>query len=483
MNYSIIRNILGKIMILMAFLMCLPIIFSVVYQEDLIYYISFLIPVGLLFIIGKLFNLKKAENTKMLAKEGFVIVGLTWLIIALFGCLPFIISKAISNPFDAFFETCSGFTTTGASVVTDLTKLSHSLKFWRSFTHWIGGMGILVFILAIIPESKEGTSIHILRAESPGPQVGKLVSKMQVTSRILYIIYLAFTILEFILLWAGPDKQMDFFNSLIYSIGTAGTGGLAIDPYSIEFYSAYSQYVIAIFMIIFGINFTLFYLILRGDLKEVVKNEEVKWYFSIILISITIIFITLQVNNVYSTLELTFRHSLFQVASIISTTGYSSTNFDMWPSLAKCVILVLMVFGASAGSTAGGMKLSRIMILAKSTVKRIKNMINPRKIETIYIDKKPINDTISDSVVYICILIICTILISIDNFGLETNLTASLACISNIGPGLGKVGPYGSYADFSNFSKFILSIEMIAGRLELFPMLILFSPRTWKKRI
>ena len=241
-------------------------------------------------------------------------------------------------------------------------------------------------------------------------------------------------------------------------------------------------------MIIFGINFTLFYLILIGNLKEVVKNEEIKWYFSIILISITIIFITLQVNNVYSTLELTFRHSLFQVASIISTTGYSSTNFDMWPSLAKCVILVLMVFGASAGSTAGGMKLSRIMILAKSTVKRIKNMINPRKIETIYIDKKPINDTISDSVqsyfvVYICILIICTILISIDNFGLETNLTASLACISNIGPGLGKVGPYGSYADFSNFSKFILSIEMIAGRLELFPMLILFSPRTWKKRI
>ena len=488
MNYSIIRNILGKIMILMAFLMCLPIIFCIAYQEDLINYIAFLIPILLLFVFGKLFNLKKAENTKMLAREGFVIVGLTWLVIALFGCLPFIISKALPNPFDAFFETCSGFTTTGSSVVTDLTKLSHSLKFWRSFTHWIGGMGVLVFILAIIPESKDGTSIHILRAESPGPQVGKLVSKMQVTSRILYIIYFAFTILEFILLWAGPDKQMDFFNSLIYSIGTAGTGGLAIDPYSIEFYSAYSQYVIAIFMIIFGINFTLFYLILIGNLKEVVKNEEIKWYFSIIFISIAIIFITLRINNVYNTAELTFRHSLFQVASIISTTGYSTINFDMWPTLAKSVILVLMIFGASAGSTAGGMKISRVMILAKSTIKRIKNMINPRKVETIYIDKKPINDSVSDSVqsyfvVYVCVLIIGTILISIDNFDIETNLTASLACISNIGPGLSKVGPYGSFAGFSNFSKFVLSIEMIAGRLELFPMLILFSPKTWKKRV
>lgn len=487
MNYSIIRNILGKIMILMAFLMLLPLAFCIAYQEDLINYIAFLVPIILLLIFGKLFNLKKAETSKMLAREGFVIVGFTWLIIALFGCLPFIISKEITNPFDAFFETCSGFTTTGASVVNDVTALSHSMKFWRSFTHWIGGMGVLVFILAIIPESKEGTSIHILRAESPGPQVGKLVSKMQVTSRILYLIYIFLTISQILLLWLGPDNKMDFFNSLIYSLGTAGTGGLAIDPQSLEFYSAYSQYVVAIFMIIFGINFTLFYFILIRNFKEVFKNEEVKWYFSILFISIIIIFISLKMHNVYSSNELTFRNSLFQVASIISTTGYSTANFDTWPSLAKGVLIILMFFGASAGSTAGGMKISRVMILAKSTVKRIKNMINPRKVETIYIDKKPVNDTISDSVqsyfvVYMCVLIICSLLISIDNFDIQTNITASLACISNIGPGLGEVGPYGSFANFSNFSKLVLSIEMIAGRLELFPMLILFSPKTWKRR-
>lgn len=488
MNYSIIRNILGKIMILTAFLMIMPLIFCVIYKEELINYIAFLVPIALLFIFGKIFNLKKADNTKMLAREGFIIVGLTWLVIALFGCLPFIISKEIPNFFDAFFETCSGFTTTGASVVTDVTSLSHSMMFWRSFTHWIGGMGVLVFILAIIPESKDGTSIYILRAESPGPQVGKLVSKMQVTSRILYLIYLALTIIEVLLLWLGPDNQMNFFNSLIYSLGTAGTGGLAIDPQSLEFYSAYSQYVIAIFMIIFGINFTLFYFILIGNLKEVFKNEEVRWYFSIIFISIIVIFITLNIYNVYQNVEHTFRHSLFQVASIISTTGYSTANFNEWPALAKGVIVILMFFGASAGSTAGGMKISRIIILAKSSLKRIKNMVNPRKVETIYIDKKPINDTIVDSVqsyfvVYMFLFIICALLISIDNFDLLTNITASLACISNIGPGLGEVGPYGSFSGFSDFSKFVLSIEMIAGRLELFPMLILFNPKTWKRRI
>lgn len=487
MNYSIIRNILGKIMILTAILMCLPIVFCIVYQEAFINYIAFIVPIILLIFFGWLFNLKKAKNTKMLAREGFIIVGFTWLIIALFGCFPFIISGEIPNPFDAFFEMCSGFTTTGASILKDVTALSHSMKFWRSFSHWIGGMGVLVFILAIIPESKDGTSIHILRAESPGPQVGKLVSKMQVTSRILYLIYLGLTILQILLLWLGPDKQMDFFNSLIYSLGTAGTGGLAIDPQSLEFYSSYSQYVIAIFMIVFGINFTLFYFILIGNLKEVFKNEEVRWYFSILAIAIIIIFLSLHLNNVYQNVELTFRHSLFQVATIISTTGYSTANFNDWPSLAKGVIFILMFFGASAGSTAGGMKISRIIILAKSSLKRIKNMVNPRKVETIYIDKKPINDTVVDSVqsyfiVYMFIFILCALIISIDNFDMLTNLTASLACISNVGPGFGEVGPYGSYAGFSNLSKFILSLEMIAGRLELFPMLILFNPKTWKRR-
>ena len=486
MNYSIIRNIIGKIMILTAILMAFPLLMCVIYQEDFINYLAFLIPIALLVLFGWLFTFKKAKDTKMLAREGFIIVGLTWIIIALFGCLPFIISKEIPSFFDAFFEISSGFTTTGASILTDVTKLSKSMLFWRSFSHWIGGMGVLVFILAVIPESKDGTSIHILRAESPGPQVGKLVSKMQVTSRILYLIYFGLTIVEFLLLWLGPDKQMDAFNSLVYALGTAGTGGFAVDPQSIELYSNYSQYVIAIFMLIFGINFSLFYFILIGNFKEFFNNEEVRWYFGIVFISIALIFIN--IYSIYQNVEQTFRLSLFQVATIMSTTGYSTANFDMWPSFAKGVIVILMFFGASAGSTAGGMKISRVMILVKSTFKKIKNMISPRKVETLYIDKKPVNESVIEAsqtyfIVYMIIFIVCALLISIDNFDMLTNITASLACISNIGPGLSMVGPYGSYAEFSDFSKIILSFEMIAGRLELFPMLILFNPKTWSRRL
>ena len=486
MNYSIIRNIIGKIMILTAILMAFPLLMCVIYQEDFINYLAFLIPIALLVLFGWLFTFKKAKDTKMLAREGFIIVGLTWIIIALFGCLPFIISKEIPSFFDAFFEISSGFTTTGASILTDVTKLSKSMLFWRSFSHWIGGMGVLVFILAVIPESKDGTSIHILRAESPGPQVGKLVSKMQVTSRILYLIYFGLTIVEFLLLWLGPDKQMDAFNSLVYALGTAGTGGFAVDSQSIELYSNYSQYVIAIFMLVFGINFSLFYFILIGNFKEFFNNEEVRWYFGIVFISIALIFIN--IYSIYQNVEQTFRLSLFQVATIMSTTGYSTANFDMWPSFAKGVIVILMFFGASAGSTAGGMKISRVMILVKSTFKKIKNMISPRKVETIYIDKKPVNESVIEAsqtyfIVYMIIFIVCALLISIDNFDMLTNITASLACISNIGPGLSMVGPYGSYAEFSDFSKIILSFEMIAGRLELFPMLILFNPKTWSRRL
>ena len=486
MNFSIIRNILGKIMVLMSFLMCLPLIVCICYQETYMNYIAFIIPIILMYVIGRLFNLKKAKDSKMLAREGFVIVGLSWIIIALFGCLPFIISQEIPNFFDAFFEIVSGFTTTGASILSDVTALSKSMQFWRSFSHWIGGMGVLVFILAIIPESKEGSSMHILRAESPGPQVGKLVSKMQVTSRILYLIYLGLTIILFLFLWLGPDKDMNLFNSIIYSVGTAGTGGFAVDSFSLEFYSNYTQYVISIFMILFGINFTLFYLILIGHFKDVIKSEELRWYFGFIIVSVIIIMIS--IYSKYDNLEQAFRLSLFQVATIMSTSGYSTANFNEWPMLAKSVLFILMFFGAMAGSTSGGMKISRVAILFKSSIKRIKNMVNPRKVETVNIDGKPLKDDVVDSVqsyfvVYIAIFILCAFIISIDNFDFTTNLSASLACVSNIGPGFNEVGPYGSYGDFSNFSKFILSIEMIAGRLELFPMLILFNPKTWSRRI
>ena len=486
MNYSIIRNIIGKISILVAILMGLPLLVSLIYQEGIRHALAFLIPMVGLAIIGILFNIKKATNTKMYVREGTIIVGLSWLLISLVGAVPFMINQDIPNFFDAFFESASGFTTTGATIVLDVTKLSHSTLFWRSFSHWIGGMGVLVFILAIIPESKEGSALHILKAESAGPQVGRLVARMAVSSRILYIIYIVITIIEFLLLWLGPDKQMDLFNSIIYTFGTAGTGGFGAHPESLEYFSKYSQYVIAIFMLVFGINFSLFYLVLIGKGKQIFKNTEFKVYLGILIVSIAIICIN--IYNMYSGFEEAFRTSLFQVASIISTTGYSTTNFDNWPALSKSILVILMFLGACAGSTAGGLKISRIIIMVKAAFRKLKVSIHPRKVETVYMDKKPISDETINTVsgyftIYFIVLVICSLLISVDNHDVLTNVTASLSCISNIGPGLNKVGPYGSFSIFSSFSKFVLTIEMIAGRLELLPILLLFSPSIWKKNI
>ena len=493
MNYAIIRNLLGKIMTLLAYLMVLPLIICIWKKESFINYLAFLIPMILLFVIGRLLYIKKAESNRILAREGFVIVGLSWIIMALFGCMPYLISGNMTNFFDAFFETASGFTTTGSSVVTDYSTLDHSIMFWRSFAHWIGGMGVLVFILAIIPESKEGSSMHILRAESPGPQVGKLVSKMRATSRILYLIYLFLTVALILLLWLGPDKKMDFFNSMIYSFGTAGTGGFGIDNGNLETYARSTQYIIATFMLIFAINFSMFYLILIGNLREVFRNEELRTFLIIVFVSVT--FITLNVYFSFKdtlqamNFEESFRHSYFQVASIISTTGYSTTNFIKWPATSLMILIFLTFTGACAGSTAGGLKIARLNILAKSVVKKIKNMISPRKVEVIKIDGKSMTDESVSAVegylvVYVAVLLIGAFLISFDGYDFATNFTASLTCLSNVGPGYTElIGPYGSFDIFSNFSKFVLSLLMIIGRLEFFPILVLFSPRTWKKRV
>ncbi len=488
MNYGIIRNILGKLMVLTAGIMAIPLLFCIIYQEDLRNYLSFVIPISILLLFGLLLNFKKAKNKKIALREAFIITSITWLIVAFFGCLPLIISGSYPNFFDAFFEMTSGFTTTGSSVLTgnEMEALPHSIKFWRSFSHWLGGMGILVFVLAFIPESKEGSSMHILQAESPGPQVGKLVSKMQLSSRILYIIYLVMTVILILFLWLGPDKNMNFFNSLIYSLGTAGTGGFSIHAEGLGYFSVYSQYVIAIFMIIFGVNFSLFYLILIGNAKQILKNEELRWYLCIIAICVTVI--TINIFSIYNNFEEAFRNSLFHVGSIISTTGYVTVDFNLWPSFAKSLLIFIMFTGGCAGSTAGGMKISRVILISKSSQKKIKNMISPRKVETICMDGKPVNDSTIDGVqsymiVYFVILILCAIIISLDGFDLLTNITASLTCISNVGPGLNAVGPAGTFKGFSNLSKFILSMEMIAGRLELFPMLILFYPKTWKRRL
>ncbi len=487
MNYRMIVNIVGKIMILMSILMLLPLGVSLIYYktEGLDNVLAFVIPIAILLALGFILSNKKKTNGKIGAKEGIIIVSLTWILISLFGCLPFMISKEIPNFFDAFFEMASGFTTTGASVVPDVEALSHSILFWRSFSHWIGGMGILVFILALIPESKEGSSMHILRAESPGPQVGKLVSKMKVTSRILYLIYFGLTILLILFLYLGPDEKMTFFNSVIYSLGAAGTGGFSMDATGLQDYAAYSQYVIAIFMLLFGINFTIYYLMLIGNFKEVLKNEEVKVY--LIIIAVAVVLVTGNIVSKCANLEEAFRTAFFQVSSIMTTTGYSTADFNLWPAFSKIVIICLMVFGGCAGSTAGGVKISRIVILVKTFARKIRNSISPRKVESIKMDGKIISDDTVEGVqsfivAYLIVFLLCAFIISIDGFDLETNLTASIACISNVGPGFSAVGPYGSFAGFSSLSKFILSIEMIAGRLEIFPILVLFSKNTWSNK-
>ena len=482
MNYSVIRNILGKLMILVAFLMCFPLIVSLIYQEGLIFYLSYLIPIILLLSIGYICNIKKAKTPKMLAREGIVIVGLSWLIMALAGAIPLMISQEVPNFFDAFFEMASGFTTTGASVITDITEKAHSTIFWRSFSHWIGGMGVLVFILAIIPESKEGSSLHILRAESPGPQVGRLVSKMQASSRILYIIYLVLTLIEFILLLLDPT--MDVFNSLIYSLGTAGTGGFSAHADGLASFSTYSQYIIAIFMFIFGINFSLFYLLLIGNFKDILKNDELKVYLIIVILCVTLICIN--IYPIYENLEQTFRLSFFQVASIISTTGYATADFNLWPGLSKGILFILMFIGACAGSTAGGIKISRIVLLFKRISVNLHHMIHPRGAEAVRFEGKKVeNETLNGVLVYFAIYFVCfTVILFVllfEPFDFETNISAVAACFNNVGPGLSKVGPMGNYDIFSCLSKTVLSFAMLLGRLEIYPLILLFSPRNWIK--
>ena len=470
--------------------MVLPLAVAILYMEGLRNILSFLIPLVVMICIGALCIAKKPADNKMLPREGLIIVGLSWLIMSLFGAFPFVISKEIPNYIDAFFEISSGFTTTGASILGStirIESLSHSMLFWRSFSHWIGGMGILVFILAIIPESKEGSSMHILRAESPGPTVGKLVSRVRVTSRILYLIYLFLTAAEFLLLYFGPDAKMDAFSSLLYTFGTAGTGGFGIVGSSLMYYSNYSQYIISIFMLIFSINFTIYYLILIGNFKEVFKNEELYAYLGLIIIAIAIIMIN--IYPIYHNFEHTFREALFQTTSIVSTTGYVTVDYDStWPVMAKSVIVILMFCGAMAGSTGGGIKMSRMIALIKSSIRKISNIINPRRVKVIYVNGKEMDDDAIEGVqsffiVYLLVFILCSLLISVDGFDIISNITASLSCISNIGPGLGVVGPVGNFAGYSYFSKIVLSLEMIAGRLELFPILVLFSPKTWAKRI
>lgn len=512
MNYSKLGRILGKIMILEGILMLAPLVVSFIYKESLIHKLAFFIPIVLVTLIGGLLQIPKMKRSSLYQKEGFALVALVWIIMTLFGAIPFVINGDIPNYIDACFEIMSGFTTTGSSVIADITSVSHSTLFWRSFSHWIGGMGILVFILIFIPESDEGCSMHLLRAESPGPQVGKLVSKMRVTTRILYLIYLGMTVLEVVILMLdkpipGYEDEQLFF-SLLTAFGCAGTGGFGFIPGSMELFHPFSQYVISIFLILFGCNFSLYYLLLIGRIREIFKSEEFRSYFLIVGLAVAFVFISLvgrfeAFPQSYTTEE-AFRHSLFQVASLLTTAGYTSTNYDVWPMLGKTSLIVVMFIGAMAGSTSGGIKVSRIVIAVKGACINIRKMINPRyvpraKFEEKTLDAQIINEVFAFITLYFFIFILVIFLLSFDpvngqavtivsdagtysvKHGFFSNFSAALACISNVGPAFEAVGPYSCFAGYSAFSKLVLTFTMVLGRLEILPVLILFSPRTWKK--
>lgn len=511
MNYKKIGKILGKIMILEGILMLAPLIVSLIYREGARNILAFVIPIVALTLIGFALQLPKPKREAFYQKEGFALVAMVWIIMTLFGAIPFVVNGDIPNYIDACFEMMSGFTTTGSSVIPDITAVSRSTLFWRSFSHWIGGMGILVFVLIFIPESNDGSAMHLLRAESPGPQVGKIVSKMKVTTRILYLIYLGMTVLEILVLMcdkpiAGYENDKFFF-SLLTAFGCAGTGGFGFIPGSMELFHPFSQYVIAIFLLLFGVNFSLYYLILIGKAKAVFKSEEFRAYLIIVVVAVALIFISLttKMSAVYSTEE-AFRHSLFQVASLMTTAGYTTTNYDVWPMLGIATLIVVMFIGAMAGSTAGGIKVSRIVIASKGTYINVRKLINPRyvpktKFEGKTLEEKTINEVFAFITLYFFLFIIMALLLSLDpvngqtitivsdlhpegqevTHGFFSNFSAVLTCISNVGPAFEAVGPYASFAAYSGFSKIILTFTMLLGRLEILPVLILFSPKTWKR--
>ncbi len=477
MNRSIIIYVLGHVLKLEAILMLLPCITALIYQENSGFY--FLGTSAVCLLIGILVTIKKPKNNVFYLKEGCIATSLSWILMSIAGCLPLWLSREIPSFTDAMFETISGFTTTGASVVSDVEALSHCALLWRSFTHWIGGMGVLVFLLAIIPLSG-GSNINLMRAESPGPSVGKIVPKMKYTARFLYYIYICMTIIQIILLLAG---KMPVFDTLCTAFGTAGTGGFGFKNDGFASFSPYIQWVVTTFMILFGVNFNAFYFIVLRQFKKALKIEEVKYYFLTILIAIVIIF-----SHILDTSESIFdalTHASFQVASIITTTGYSTTDFNMWSQTCKTVLVILMFIGACAGSTGGGIKVSRFVILFKTMKKELNSFLHPKGIQKIKIDGKPVDHEVVRSVnvfmiAYVLIFSISILCVSFDDYDLTTNFTAVAATFNNIGPGLELVGPASNFGLFSPFSKYILMFDMLAGRLELFPMLLLFHPEAWK---
>jgi len=479
MNYQVVIYILGWIMDLEAAFMLMPCAVARIYGEKQGF--AYLWVALGCALIGTLIILRKPKNMNFYLKEGFAIVALSWILLSIIGCLPFYINGEIPSFTDALFETISGFTTTGATILSDVESLARCNLFWRSFTHWIGGMGVLVFLLAIVPMAG-GTNMNLMKAESPGPSVGKLVPKVKSTAMILYVIYIVLTGIEIVLLLIG---KMSFFEAVTTSFGTAGTGGFGIRNDSIMSASPYLQWVIAIFMVMFGINFNVYFLIIIGKLKQAFKYEELRAYLGIIFVSTAIIFIN--IYDMIGSAADAIRHSFFQVGSIMTTTGFSSVDFNLWPETSRTVLVLLMFVGACAGSTGGGIKVSRFIILIKSFFKEIVSYLHPRSIKKIKVEGKAVEHDVlrATNVYFITFMLVFSasvLFISFENKDLVTNFTAVAATINNIGPGLNAVGPIENFGGFSDFSKYVLMFDMLAGRLELFPLLILFCPSVWKPK-
>ena len=484
MNYKMMGRFIAQTLSVEALFMLPALLISIFLGESMAFRGFAVAIVAAAATAGLLFLLCRSAPSIMGATDGFVCVSISWIVLSLFGCLPFVVSREIPHFVDAFFEIVSGFTTTGASVVPNVEALSKSILYWRSFSHWLGGMGVLVFLLAINPGDGKGSgfTMHLLRAESPGPDVGKLVPKMRKTAAILYLIYIAMTVLNILFLLAG---NMPLFEAVCTAFGTAGTGGFGIKNDSIASYSPYLQNVTTVFMLLFGVNFSCYYLLLLRQLRSVFKDEELRLYIGIVLGSILLI--VLNIRPLYGTLEETIRHAAFQVGSIITTTGYATTDFDLWPSFSKAILLGLMMVGACAGSTGGGIKVARVLLLCKSLRRNIRLVLRPNTVRVVRSNGAPVEEKVLDTTnaylaAYVIIMVASFILISLDGFSITTNLSAVFACFNNIGPGLDAVGPTCNYGIYSNLSKLVLSLDMLAGRLEIFPILILFSAKTWKRK-
>lgn len=480
MNRKMVFYTVGQMVMAEAALLVLPLIAALYYGESIAKHLVISILIALA-VGGTATAVFRTKDNVIYAKEGFAIVALSWIMVSAIGALPFYLSGEIPSYVDAFFETVSGFTTTGASILTDVEAMSRGLLFWRSFTHWIGGMGVLVFVMAIIPNISD-RSIHLMRAEMPGPVIGKLVPRAKDTAKILYLIYIVMTVIEIILLICGG---MPFFDSLIHSFGTAGTGGFGIKADSIAGYTPYMQWVITIFMVLFGVNFNIYYLLITKKLRSILQSSELWTYLGIIVVSI--ILITFNIYPMYHNISVAIRDSAFQVSSIITTTGYATTDFDLWPTFSKCILLLLMFIGASAGSTGGGLKVSRLMLLIKRVRQQLHHMLHPRSVSTIKFEGKKVEDeTLSSVANYFVVYMLCFALIFLilcfESFDIETNFSATAACFNNIGPGLSLVGPTSSYAGYSPLSKIVLSFAMLLGRLEIFPLILTFIPSTWSNK-